>query len=472
MSNRLLHKPRLALGSRAPVWPFGLDEASLLAPNLGLFLPLARDIGAKDLSPRGNHAAINGAPVWTATEFGAWSLAFDGTDDYLAVPHHASLDVPANQGFVVAVVVKFAGTNSTQAIYRTAGTSNTVPRIVLERRSGGNIKFEVHDSGGQRETVDTSGDLNDGEWHWVCAGRHADGTTEVWIDGASAGTSPGTITDALDTAEPHHIAARHDANERFEGEILQVQYNPGLAPSDALARYAHAPETRWDLTREDDVPRIWPKAGGAAATQTSIASLQAALQRQASHSTSADAALRAEAVLSAVADAVLERAVSRSASLDLAVQAVRSAQADLDAALKASLELEAGLDANLTSAGPSERAAALDGAILRLEVVSGALEAALRASADGTAALDAWIALGLERIAGLDAAAEIGRQLPETALQAAIGARPARIAALDAVVGLLVAAAGSRTHTVAARAGHTVAGDDRRSAIPSGKRRH
>lgn len=214
-----------------------------------------------------------------------------------------------------------------------------------------------------------------------------------------------------------------------------------------------------------------PAAGGPT-TRTIAGNLDAALRRQASFTASANAALRAETALSAWAGAALAQAVPHSTNLDFAAQAVAQAQAELDASLRRAFSFGIGLDANLTAEGLSQRAAGLDGAVRRLNLASGALEAALRASAQGTAELDAWLALGLEQAVGLDAAAEMRRQLSDTALQAVLRATPDRTAGLDAVIGLVVAAAESRTHRVPPRGRLTVAGEDRLSVIPSGNRRH
>ena len=61
---------------------------------------------AKDSSGNGNLGKINGA-TWDKGKFGK-ALSFDGTDDWVEVPHSATVGFPAGTSF--SITVHFKGT--------------------------------------------------------------------------------------------------------------------------------------------------------------------------------------------------------------------------------------------------------------------------------------------------------------------------------------------------------------------------
>ena len=496
MSNRLLHGPRQAIGSRAigsraPRWPFALNPESPHARGLIAAFPLMNGSGTLELLS-GRLGGESGPASATEATFGP---------------------VPGSKQIRGLFAPEFGGGASDDAILYddppaawelTSSTKLTVAAWIHPRSNGQNNQGRIADNDGARSNQNTgwtfrvggagsgSGDrrlafaknatsgtwnanmtLDTGyvldEWnHVACVVDLDAGTVRFFRNGAfleQVSIQTGAINASGDPLAIGRDAMRQ-ARE-FDGWIADVRIW-GRASSDRQVRSLWHPQTRWSLYRKVRVPRIWPATGGAT-TRTVVASLQAAMRRQAGLSASLDAAFRAEALLSALSEAAVAQRVLGSASLDLAAQSVRDAQADLEAALRASLDLGAGLDASLTTEGLSQRAAALDGAIRRLETVSGVLEAALLASAEGAATLDAWLALGFERSAGLDAAAELGRLGPDTLLQAALRATPDRTAALDAVVGLVVAAARGRTHKVSAQDRRRIVDAGRRVTFPKGE---
>ena len=132
----------------------------------------------------------------------------------------------------------------------------------------------------------------------------------------------------------------------------------------------------------------------------------------------------------------------------------------------------AGLDANLTVEGLAQRASALDAAIRRARQATATLSAALTITGFGAASLDAPLAIGRVRAAHLDAAMGLTGTLVDSELQAALLGTGGSVAALDAVIGMVIAAAASRTFAVPGRAPHRVAASDRRTEVPFGQRRH
>ncbi len=469
---------RQAVGNKAPRWPFALDRASPLARELAATWPLfaGPGVGLKDHSGNGAHLVLGAGtlePSWaTRPGLDARALDFDGGDEvHVAAGDVAALDITGDRITLSAWIRPddTGNANGRRIVSkRTDSGGSDVYALFTITPSGGEIWFRLRIGGADRNLVFATA-VTTGIWqHW--AGTYDGTTMRLYRNGVEVASQPQTGNIA-NSARAVHLGHREGEARHFDGAIANAAiWSRCLSAAEIRALYN--PSTRWDLWRELAVPRIFPEIAGGVTARTRSASLAAALQRQVSLSAVADAALRAEAVLTALADAALQRVVPRSAGLDAAAKAIKSAQVDLGAALKRSLEATAALDANLTSQGLSQRVAGIDGAIQRLNALSGALEAALRASIQGAAELDAWLALNLSRTAGLNAVARRGYQLSGTALQGILRATPDRAAALDAVIGLVIAAAASRTHKVGARGRNRVAGGQRRSVIPSGSRRH
>ena len=460
MSNRLLHGPRRRIiGQQAPLWPVALNTSSAQAGGLAAaWAPFAAPGGTRlrDLSGRGRDIALQGA-AYRASDIGH-VVAFDGTDDYA----ERSGTVTTDGDWTVSIWVKSTDTNC--IVFCERASAGTVGWYIGDWNlvGDGGVTFGIWD--GSDWVRAQSGETLSGELQLITAVRHGTGM-ELYIDGALKATATQSDPVSRDVIELGRYMAGNDAY--FTGEIALISAWD-YALSAGAVRALYDPQARWSLFAPRRLARVWPAtAGGAPVTRT--ASLQAALQRQAGVLASLDTVLRAEAVVTALAGAALAQPSSRGAALDLAALAVREAQADLEAALEASLELGAGLDASLSAAGLSQRAAALDGAIRRLVTLGAALEAVLSGAGRETAGLDAWLALGLERSAGLDALAEVGRAGPAAALQAALRATPDRTAALDAAIGLVVAAAGGRTHEVPAEGRSEAVGAGQRIVSPKGE---
>ncbi len=468
---------RHAVGNHAPRWPFEIDRASPQAKGLAACWPLfaGPGIGLRDVSGGGAHLVLGAGaetPSWiAAAATNAHALDFDGGDEaHVAGGNVAALDITGNEITLCAwIKPDTAGTSGGSRFLskRTdAGGSDVYSIFSLSPGADAGVWFRI---GGNTDLIFQT-TLPTGNWqHWI--GTYDGTAMRLYRNGVEVANKVGS-GNIPSSARGVFLGHREAESRHFDGAMADVRiYDRALSAREVWALYD--PATRWDLYRENRVLRVWPTAaGGGAVSRTAIGALDVAVRRQGNILASSDAALRAEAVLSALVGAALRANASRGASLDLAVQAVRQAQADLDTALARALGLGAGLDANLSVQGAAQSGASLDAAIRSLNLLSGALEATLRAPKHDTAALDAWLALNFQGTAGLDAVARRGDRISSTALQGILRATPSRAAAMDAILGLVAAAAGSRTFKAAARGGHRVAGGRRRSVIPSGNRRH
>jgi len=79
------------------------------AIGIWLFEENAGDV-AKDLSPNGNDATLNGGPKWVKGKFGQ-AIEFDGSDDYLSAQDSDSLDA-VGEGLTLMAWVDSGGWNA------------------------------------------------------------------------------------------------------------------------------------------------------------------------------------------------------------------------------------------------------------------------------------------------------------------------------------------------------------------------
>ena len=479
MSNRLLHGPRRAIGNEAPAWPFAIDPGSPQARGLVEVFPFWEGAGTalNGLADSGIAGSFQGSPTWAVqSTFGKPALDFsgDGGTDEVSFGNiqHARLTFDWDTAFSIWIRCRpdrFDQDDGT--LFAKTGGTNTSRQLLLRiDQTTGNTEVYANAGGaggwtliltGSAVTVDH--DLvyvltNDGSK--TAAGVKLfvyDLTTHSFVDnGAAATTAPQDGSDQTGACS----MGRRQGSDEFDGLIDELRfYSIALTP----AEVAHSvlPETRWDLYREDHVPQVWPAVAGGPIVVT--ASLQSVLRRQASIFGALDSALRAELLLSAVSEAALRATKVQAVGIESAVLALKAAQGDLDAALRDARESLTALDASLTSEGLSQRIAALNAAVRRLKDRSASLEAAVAAVGVGTAGLDAPLAFGLQGSADLDLVAALSVERSDSVLEAVLRAMNDRIAALDAVIGMVAAAAGSRTLKVATHRSH---------AVPAGKRRH
>ena len=470
MSNRLLFGPRFSIGNKAPVWPYALNRISPQAKGLVAWWPgdPSRSPNLFDLGGYNIHAVIQDTAelLWVPGPFGGWVVDFSGdpanANAMAESAHHPVLDITGDITLSCWMALDtFTGTGR-GLIAKTNGTTQWDYDFFVFTASR-QLRF-YSDATGNLAAANTA--LATGVVYHVGIARRGSNWT-YYLNGAPDGTvTNGAALGSRSIGITLGSEGSGVPTTNYNGRIWDIRiYNVGKTAVEMAAMFE--PETRFELFEELPVPRIWPEAASGTAGSSVNASLQAALRQQASLSASVEAALRAELTLAATADAALARAFSGVPGLDAAAQAIRIAQADLDTALRGALERGAGLDASLAGLGPSQRSAALDSAVRKLNSRVVALQAALGTDAKGAALFDAMLAFEVQGFAGLDAVAQLGARLGESVLEAAVRVTGSRAAALDAIVGLVAAAAAGRTFDVTANRSHGVAAPGRRAAIPS-----
>ena len=122
-----------------------------------------------------------------------WSLAFDGSDDYVDCGNDSSLRITGNM--TISAWVKSSSSDRQRFITKYgSGTDDSFYLSI--RPSTGYFRFNA--ASGEAES---SSDVADGNWHHLVAQYTASTKLEVFIDGSSDGTDTSSIASALVDSE-------------------------------------------------------------------------------------------------------------------------------------------------------------------------------------------------------------------------------------------------------------------------------
>lgn len=132
-------------------------------------------IKANDISGRGNNGTLIGGPTWNNQ-----ALAFDGTDDYLTVPHSASLALTTN--ITVSLWINDNSLSSDRVLLAKSSTSGTDRTFWFYEN--GHIRWSYFNTLGP---IIPSASITDGAWHHV-VGTFNGTTLVAYLDGVQTGT--------------------------------------------------------------------------------------------------------------------------------------------------------------------------------------------------------------------------------------------------------------------------------------------
>ena len=192
---------------------------------------------AFDSSGRGNDGTLKGPPEWAVGQLGD-ALDFDGSSDYVEVPHNPSLSI-TDAITIAAWTYMRVGASGEMAIVSKGGwAANNLPYELTET-PGGVIFWQFYDDGGRDTCAPDSPPVD--EWHHI-TGTY-DGTIfKCYIDGeladewAYTGTMPENEVSVM-------IGRRSTGGCQFNGLIDEVMI------------YDHA-------LSDDQVPQIMMGLGG------------------------------------------------------------------------------------------------------------------------------------------------------------------------------------------------------------------
>jgi len=198
-----------------------------------------------------NGTAVNDPVFVTGLSGLGDALSFDGSTQYVTIPHDPTLEFGANTNpFSLSAWIWTSGSGLQPIICKArpnAGLDNMDYR--LELTSAGQLELRRWNVGASTAhiVVDSNGAaLNDGSWHHVVFVNESSTSHKLYVDGSLVETSTAswTLTGAND--QPVEIGRYRDVQNNvsnyFAGEIDDVRvYTSALGSGDVLAIYQQQP---------------------------------------------------------------------------------------------------------------------------------------------------------------------------------------------------------------------------------------
>jgi hypothetical protein len=207
-----------------------LDRSHPMMKDLVGWWPLQEGAGltAFDLSLNRNNGTLTNMDQttdWVIGHYGGHSLDFDGSNDYVNIPHHAGFDFGA-EDFFLSCWVKPTTTNpyqiNKQSLIRKDDGSNPGRDWGLFIQAGGTVRIGYFVAGTQ-VNKDSTGTVSVNAWNHV-VGQRVGNSFEIYINGVldSSGTTDGSHGTADSSSEPVSLARRSaPGNEEYLTGALQ-----------------------------------------------------------------------------------------------------------------------------------------------------------------------------------------------------------------------------------------------------------
>ncbi|MBN1509918.1 MAG: hypothetical protein JW955_23930, partial [Sedimentisphaerales bacterium] len=200
---------------------------------------------AKDSSSKANHGKLLNGPTWVAGQLNK-AIKFDGADDYVDVPHSASLNPTTGKVTVCAWINAARHRGPTGDDWQGVLAKGGSPRIYsLYTEASGSLHFSTGVSGAYIGTL-SSGKVPLNEWVHVAA--VVDNEHRYYINGEPAGVSGSGATVPAGSTANFTIGRTDESNREFQGMIDDVWlFDVALTAEEVKALFNGNP------------PR-WPKA--------------------------------------------------------------------------------------------------------------------------------------------------------------------------------------------------------------------
>lgn len=173
------------------------------------------DVRVMDAGDRGNHGSIIG-PVNRVPGKSGQALAFNGTDNYVEIPHSASFNSISDELYIDFWM------------YPTTTTNNRM--IVNKRKYGAAEGFMVDiypnnivrfTMGRSQNLITSSFPIPVNEWSHVVV-TYKDQKAELYLNDQLAASGIFTVSTSLNSNDPLRLGARTDGTEKFVGYLDEV----------------------------------------------------------------------------------------------------------------------------------------------------------------------------------------------------------------------------------------------------------
>lgn len=181
----------------------------------------ATNAGIYDATTLNDTETVGDAKVSTVqAKWGSSSMFFDGTGDWLLVPHNQDLMLGTGN-FTVESWVYLSATGAATGIVG-KGTSTT--GWLLSTNSSNNVVFTYGSS-----TITSTGTLSGSTWYHVAVVRQGTGTnqTKIYINGINDGT--GTVSTDFNQTNNMYVGADRAAGSALNGYLEDLRITKGIA---------------------------------------------------------------------------------------------------------------------------------------------------------------------------------------------------------------------------------------------------
>lgn len=189
-----------------------------------------------------NFALTGSASNWVpdTSNGGVRALDFDGSNDYVTVPHASVLN-PGSNPFSVSVWIKPPNSNQFGPIFQKRMSDNSITQLFamsvagdgLTGASGKKVNMQIFwNSVSIARTAYTTADVADGNWHHV-VGVWTGSAIQIWVDGTSRSLtfdySAGTPASAVNPTGALRIGNNVPGANHFSGRQDDLRLYHGFA---------------------------------------------------------------------------------------------------------------------------------------------------------------------------------------------------------------------------------------------------
>ena len=154
------------------------------------------------------------------------SLFLDGTNDYISLPNHDSLDLGSGD-FTIEMWIRPGTVSHGRGIWGLDSGAGSNPKAFFRINGTSELQFSSHHIGGSNIDIVTSGaNITADQWAHIAVVRSGT-TAKIYVDGVEKGT--GTLTDNITVAATTTIGYIGEGSSYFHGYIDEVRITPKTA---------------------------------------------------------------------------------------------------------------------------------------------------------------------------------------------------------------------------------------------------
>ncbi len=228
----------LLLSAAIMLWQ--VKPAAALSPGVSWHFDAGSGTTAFDSSPYNNDGTIYGAS-WTTGKVNS-ALSFDGTNDYVQIPHSSSL-TGFTSAFTVSAWIQLDNTSRRQAIAQKYDNGGQAGWFI--EYDGSRIKMFASADGSNYRNWETYFAPTVGQWYHIAVVWVANQVPTFYIDG-QAGTTWGSNTISSiynNSGTPLYIGKCPYASRYFDGKIDEMKIYSQALSAQEVAKEAEAKTT-------------------------------------------------------------------------------------------------------------------------------------------------------------------------------------------------------------------------------------